>query len=98
MNAAGADPATFLSGDAGDVTDPWRRTKRRLGELAYEALDTLSGTRLRAARLGRAPRITAAAGRALATGAADRHPGSLASCGCWRAAGGTRCGAGARRG
>jgi hypothetical protein len=37
------------------VTDPWRRTKRRLGELAYEALDTLSGTRLRAARLGRAP-------------------------------------------
>jgi hypothetical protein len=55
VSAAGADPATFLSGDAGDVTDPWRRTKRRLGELAYEALDTLSGTRLRAARLGRAP-------------------------------------------
>jgi hypothetical protein len=45
------DPASFLSGDAGDVTDPWRRTKRRLGELAYGALDTLSGTRRRATRL-----------------------------------------------
>jgi hypothetical protein len=50
------DPATFLSGDAGDVTDPWRRTKRRLGELAYGVLDTLAGTRRRATRLaGRAP-------------------------------------------
>ena len=29
------------------------RTKRRLGEVAYEALDTLSGTRRRAARLAR---------------------------------------------
>lgn len=47
------DPSTFLSGDAGDVTDPWRRTKRRLGELAYGALDTLSGTRRRVARLAR---------------------------------------------
>ena len=49
----GPDPATFLSGDAGDVTDPWRRSKRRLGELLYEALDTLAGTRRRAARLAR---------------------------------------------
>ncbi len=54
MSSTLPDPASFLSGDAGDVTEPWRRTKRRLGELAYEALDTLSGTRLRAARLGRA--------------------------------------------
>jgi hypothetical protein len=47
------DPSTFLSGDAGDVTDPVRRTKRRLGELAYGALDTLAGTRRNAARLAR---------------------------------------------
>jgi len=47
------DPDTFLAGDAGDVTDPWRSTKRRLGEVAYGALDTLSGTRRRAARLAR---------------------------------------------
>jgi hypothetical protein len=53
MNSTRPDPATFLSGDAGDVTDPWRRTKRRLGELAYEALDTLAGTRRNAARLAR---------------------------------------------
>jgi hypothetical protein len=55
MNATLPDPSSFLSGDAGDVTDPWRRTKRTLGELAYNAVDTLTGTRLRAARLaGRA--------------------------------------------
>jgi hypothetical protein len=54
VSAVGPDPATFLSGDAGDVTDPWRRSKRRLGELAYEAVDTLAGTRRRAARLARA--------------------------------------------
>jgi hypothetical protein len=53
------DPATFLSGDAGDVTNPWRRTKRGLGELAYSALDALAGTRRRAARLAE----TAAPGR-----------------------------------
>ena len=47
------DPATFLSGDAGDVTDPWRRAKRTAGELAFGALDTLTATRLRAARLAR---------------------------------------------
>ena len=46
------DPASFLSGDAGDVTDPWRRAKRTAGELAYNAIDTVTGTRLRAARLG----------------------------------------------
>jgi hypothetical protein len=47
------DPASFLSGDAGDVTDPWRRTKRAVGELAFTALDALAGTRRRAARLAR---------------------------------------------
>jgi hypothetical protein len=29
----------FLSGDAGDVTHPWRRLKRSAGELAYGAID-----------------------------------------------------------
>jgi hypothetical protein len=53
MSSIRPDPDTFLAGDAGDVTDPWRSTKRRLGEVAYEALDTLSGTRRRAARLAR---------------------------------------------
>ena len=53
MNSNFPDPASFLSGDAGDVTDPWRRAKRTAGELAYSALDTLTATRLRAARLAR---------------------------------------------
>src|SRR5215204_711770 len=53
MTSNRPDPTTFLSGDAGDVTDPWRRTKRRLGELAYGALDALAGTRRTAARLAR---------------------------------------------
>ncbi len=43
------DPSTFLSGDSGAVTDPWRRAKRRAGELGYTALDRLSGIRRRAA-------------------------------------------------
>jgi hypothetical protein len=51
--SAAPDPASFLSGDAGDVTDLWRRAKRAAGEIAYTALDTLSGTRRRAARLAR---------------------------------------------
>jgi hypothetical protein len=49
-----AEPASFLSGDAGDVTDPWRRAKRTAGELAFGALDALTATRLRTARLARA--------------------------------------------
>ena len=48
------EPASFLSGDAGDVTDPWRRAKRTAGELAFGALDTLTATRFRVARLARA--------------------------------------------
>lgn len=51
MSAAPPDPASFLSGDAGDVTSPWRRAKRTLGELACDAVDAASGTRRRAARL-----------------------------------------------
>ncbi|HEY7453310.1 MAG TPA: hypothetical protein VH683_02010 [Thermoleophilaceae bacterium] len=47
----GADPASFLSGDAGDVTDPWRRAKRSAGEVAYTALNTLTATGPRVARL-----------------------------------------------
>jgi hypothetical protein len=53
VSSALPDPSTFLSGDSGDVTDPWRVTKRRFGELAYGALDALAGTRRRAARLAR---------------------------------------------
>ena len=51
--AATPDPTSFLSGDAGDVTDPWRQAKRTAGELAYTAVDTLAGTRRRATRLAR---------------------------------------------
>jgi hypothetical protein len=45
------DPSTFLSGDSGDVTDPWRRLKRRAGELACSAADLAGGTRRQAAML-----------------------------------------------
>ena len=48
------DSSSFLSGDAGDVTDAWRRAKRSAGELAFTAVDALVGTRRRAARLARA--------------------------------------------
>jgi hypothetical protein len=44
----------FLSGDAGDVTHPWRRVKRTLGEAAFEAIDVTVLTRPRADRLARA--------------------------------------------
>jgi hypothetical protein len=45
------DPSTFLSGDAGDVTAPWRRVKRTLGEFAYRLADLGAGTRREADRL-----------------------------------------------
>jgi hypothetical protein len=48
-------PSSFLSGDAGDVTHPWRRAKRIAGEVGYDAIDLLAGTRRRAARLARKP-------------------------------------------
>jgi hypothetical protein len=41
----------FLSGDAGDVTDPRRRLKRSVAELAYEALDRVAFLGRRADRL-----------------------------------------------
>jgi hypothetical protein len=49
--SSGPDPSSFLSGDAGDVTDPWRVAKRRAGELAYGVLDIASGTKRRSTRL-----------------------------------------------
>jgi hypothetical protein len=45
------DPASFLSGDAGDVTSPRRRLKRTLGELAFSLADVAAGTRRSASRL-----------------------------------------------
>jgi hypothetical protein len=66
-----ADPSTFLSGDAGDVSDPWRVAKRRAGELAFSALDIASGTHRRAARLA----ARAAAREVLVLGI--YRPGSL---------------------
>jgi hypothetical protein len=53
VSSALPDPKSFLSGDAGDVVDPWRRTKRALAELGFRALDAAAGTRRRAARLTR---------------------------------------------
>jgi hypothetical protein len=44
----------FTSGDAGDVTHPWRRAKRVAGELAFEAIDRLTGVHRRADRLAAA--------------------------------------------
>ena len=51
-------PETFLSGDAGDVTTPWRRVKRTVGEAAFGLADRAAGTRRAAARLAarQAPR------------------------------------------
>jgi hypothetical protein len=61
----------LLSGDAGDVTHPWRRLKRTLGEAAFEAIDRVLLTRTRTERLARKqpPR------RVLVTGI--YRPGSL---------------------
>jgi hypothetical protein len=39
------EPDTFLSGDAGDVSAPWRRVKRTLGEAAFGLADRAAGTR-----------------------------------------------------
>jgi hypothetical protein len=43
----------LFSGDAGDVTHPWRRLKRTLGEVAFEGIDLATLTRARADRLAR---------------------------------------------
>jgi hypothetical protein len=61
----------YLSGDAGDVTNPWRRAKRAAGEVAFAAID-------RAALVGR--RADALAGSAPALRilvAGVYRPGSL---------------------
>jgi hypothetical protein len=42
-----------LSGDAGDVTNPWRRAKRAVGDLTFEAIDRAAGVRRRADAIGR---------------------------------------------
>jgi hypothetical protein len=54
----------FLSGDAGDVTHPWRRAKRAMGELTFAALDRAALVGPRADRLARAtpPRRVLVAG------------------------------------
>jgi hypothetical protein len=63
----------FLSGDAGDVTYPWRRVKRAAGELAFSAVD-------RAARVGRrADTIAAATPRQRVLVACVYRPGSQAA-------------------
>jgi hypothetical protein len=43
----------LFSGDAGDVTSPWRRAKRTLGEVAFETADRLTGVGRRADALAR---------------------------------------------
>jgi hypothetical protein len=53
-SAALPDPSTFLSGDAGDVTAPWRRAKRTLGEAAFGVADLVAGTRRHVSRLAEA--------------------------------------------
>ena len=45
------EPASFLSGDAGDVSAPWRRVKRTLGEAAFGLADRATGTRRETDRL-----------------------------------------------
>lgn len=63
----------FLSGDAGDVTHPWRRVKRAAGELVFSAVD-------RAARMGRrADAVAAATPRQRVLVACVYRPGSLAA-------------------
>ncbi|HEV3377672.1 MAG TPA: hypothetical protein VG126_10390 [Thermoleophilaceae bacterium] len=44
----------LFSGDAGDVTHPWRRAKRTLGEAAFSAIDAALLTGARVDRLARA--------------------------------------------
>jgi hypothetical protein len=61
----------FLSGDAGDVTHPWRRAKRVAGELAFAAIDRAALVGRRADALAR----STPARRVLVVGA--YRPGSL---------------------
>jgi hypothetical protein len=61
----------LFSGDAGDVTHPWRRVKRSVGEVAFSAIDLAVLTRPRVDRLAR----TQPARRVLV--ASVYRPGSL---------------------
>jgi hypothetical protein len=61
----------LFSGDAGDVTHPWRRVKRSLGEVAFSAIDLAVLLRPRVDRLAR----TQPARRVLV--ASVYRPGSL---------------------
>jgi hypothetical protein len=61
----------LFSGDAGDVTHPWRRVKRSVGEVAFSAIDLAVLTRPRLDRLAR----TQPARRVLV--ASVYRPGSL---------------------
>jgi hypothetical protein len=61
----------LFSGDTGDVTHPWRRVKRSVGEVAFSAIDLAVLTRLRVDRLAR----TQPARRVLV--ASVYRPGSL---------------------
>jgi hypothetical protein len=56
--------ADYLSGDAGDVTHPWRRAKRALGEIAFSAVDRAALVGPRADAIARAtpPRRVLVAG------------------------------------
>jgi hypothetical protein len=79
----------LFSGDAGDVTHPWRRVKRTLGETAFSAIDLALLTGRRVDRLaGKQPRrrVLAASvyrpgsrlAEALPRLASDRHDVTLA--------------------
>ena len=54
----------YLSGDAGDVTHPWRRAKRAVGEVAFSAIDRAALVGPRADAIARAtpPRRVLVAG------------------------------------
>ena len=63
--AAAAEPAMsgdFLSGDAGDVTHPWRRAKRAAGEVAFDRDRPRGARRPRADAIARAHAAAAGAG------------------------------------
>jgi hypothetical protein len=81
--------ADLFSGDAGDVTHPWRRLKRGLGEVAFEAISlvTLTGPRIdRLARTQPPRRVLVASvyrpgsllGEALPRLRSERHEVTLA--------------------
>jgi hypothetical protein len=68
--------ADLFSGDAGDVTHPWRRTTRTLADVAFEAIDRAAGVRRAADALARAtpPKRVLVAGVYRAGSALDLDP------------------------